>query len=64
MPKITKAGGPSYEGHVDVSSPDTAAPEWQPAAAPAEPQTAAEPVAEPEPAVEDKPEPKPSRRRR
>lgn len=27
MPKNTSRG-PSYAGHVDVSSPDTAAPEW------------------------------------
>ena len=28
MPKISVEGGPSYAGHVDVSSPDAVAPEW------------------------------------
>ena len=66
MPKITKVGGPSYEGHVDVSSPDTAAPEWAPADGPGEPQETAEPVAEPEPAVAAEPVelPKPRTRRK
>jgi hypothetical protein len=56
VPKNTKAGGPSYEGHVDVSSPDTAAPEWAP-------EVEAEPQPEPVPADEVEPA-KPERRKR
>lgn len=56
MPKITKAGGPSYEGHVDVSAPDTAAPEWAPADGPPAESEPVEPV--------ERPELKPSPRRR
>lgn len=57
MPKTTVHGGPSYAGHVDTSSPETATPEWTAAAEPAEPQTAVEPVRDEQPdrpAVEPK----------
>ena len=64
MPKTTVHGGASYAGHVDVSSEDTAAPEWATVdVVPAEVAEAApvEPNAEPEQA-DDEPE-KPARRR-
>jgi hypothetical protein len=47
VPKSHVHRGPSYEGHVDVSSPDTAAPEWAPASEPGEPV-----IEEPEPVAE------------
>jgi hypothetical protein len=49
VPKSHVHRGPSYEGHVDVSSSDTAAPEWAPASEPGEPvieEPEPEPVAE------------------
>jgi hypothetical protein len=63
MPKNTRHAGPSYEGHVDVSSPDTAAPEWVEAPYVDEPVTApVEVVAEPAD-VQAEDAPKPARRR-
>lgn len=47
VPKTSAVGGPSYAGHVDVSSPDTVTPDWAPA----------EPVTEPVEAVQPEPEP-------
>ena len=61
MPKITKAGGPSYEGHVDVSSPATAAPEWQ--EAPAEPEAVEAPAEPVKPPAAADPKPTPRRRK-
>lgn len=55
MPKITQDGGPSYAGHVDVSSADTAAPEWTPAAPAAPAADPAEPV---EPPAAQRPTPR------
>lgn len=64
MPKTTVHGGASYEGHVDVSSPDTAAPEWAPAPEVVEPQKAAEPVAVEDAPVEPEAKPAPRHRSR
>jgi hypothetical protein len=51
MPKITVHGGPSYEGHVDVTPSDVTEPHWVPA-----------PVAE-QPAPVEQPAPRPRRTR-
>lgn len=47
MPKITRHGGASYEGHVDVSPADVAQPAWA-VAEPVADEPAAELVVEPE----------------
>ena len=55
MPKITKHGGPSYEGHVDVSPDDVDEPDWAPVEDVTPGDTAPEDVDEP--TVEDDPAP-------
>lgn len=54
MPKITQDGGPSFAGHVDVSSADTVTPEWAPA----------DPAPEPEPVEVEVLRPSPRKRTR
>lgn len=61
MPKTSVIGGPSYAGHVDVSSPDTAAPEWAPVGDPPTVEIPA-PVEVVEPAAEAAADPAPRRR--
>lgn len=51
MPKITKSGGSSYDGHVDVKPEDKTQPEWVPAA-----------EVEPKPVKAEKPSPAPRTR--
>lgn len=64
VPKSHVHRGPSYEGHVDVSSPDTTAPEWAPAPEAVEPETAPEPAADPQPEPAPDEAPKPRTRKR